>query len=100
MSVGFSEETSGPVNKNHIVLLLCFRLQELVQGESQLKTELQESYKICAQLLKKRMEDILDEVKVRYSHFVLPQVWLCPFLTDSSETAQTNVSVTQHVGLD
>ncbi|XP_039973587.1 transcription intermediary factor 1-alpha [Xiphias gladius] len=40
------------------------RLQELVQGESQLKTELQESYKICAQLLKKRMEDILDEVKV------------------------------------
>ncbi|XP_071325179.1 transcription intermediary factor 1-beta isoform X4 [Trachinotus anak] len=39
------------------------RLQDIVQGESQVKAELQQSYNMCAQILQKRMNDILEEVK-------------------------------------
>ncbi|XP_056236749.1 E3 ubiquitin-protein ligase TRIM33 isoform X3 [Seriola aureovittata] len=39
------------------------RLRDIARGESQLKTELQSSYKICSEILQKRMRDILEEVK-------------------------------------
>ncbi|XP_022617242.1 transcription intermediary factor 1-beta-like [Seriola dumerili] len=39
------------------------RLRDVARGEIQLKTELQSSYKICSEILQKRMRDILEEVK-------------------------------------
>ncbi|XP_060937479.1 transcription intermediary factor 1-alpha [Limanda limanda] len=39
------------------------RLQHIKEGESQLEAELKRSFDICAQLLKRRMDNLMEEVK-------------------------------------
>ncbi|XP_047196875.1 uncharacterized protein trim33l isoform X2 [Hippoglossus stenolepis] len=41
------------------------RLQHIKEGESQLEAELKKSFDICAQLLKRRMDNLMEEVKVK-----------------------------------
>ncbi len=59
------------VNMNKKHLLSCFRLQDVVQSESLLKTELKSSFRTLFLHLKKRMDDILKESEVTHRHCVV-----------------------------
>lgn len=61
-------------------MLLSSRMQNIAESESDMKTELQQSYNLITEHLRKRMEDILKETKVTSRHSDVESVSLSCFV--------------------